>query len=331
MKSSQEAHAIFFEKIGGAYRTMVYDNTKVAIKRFVGRNEKEPTEGLLKLSIYYGFRFRFCNANAGHEKGHVERSVEYIRRKAFAFRDRFGSIEEANLYLESVCHKLNSIPQKLNNNQTANEIFAAEKAWLLQRMPVFDTAKTLDVRVDKYSTVAVDTCRYSVPDHLVGKMVFVKAYNQEIICFNDDQKIAEHQRKYGFNEWNIKIEHYVDTLKKKPGALSSSVALNQANPRLQEIYQKYYIKKEKEFIELLLFMRENSLEKIEAAIKMLEKVSPIDISTEKIKTICNRNVIEKPQFTKESEITTQSKEMLLRFKQLIPASTEDFTKEVAII
>lgn len=53
---------------------------KVAVKRFVGRQEKEPTEALLKLSTYYGFAFRFCN---GNEKGHVERSVEYIRRKAF--------------------------------------------------------------------------------------------------------------------------------------------------------------------------------------------------------------------------------------------------------
>lgn len=41
----------------------------VAVKNFVGLSEKEPTDSLLKLSIYYDFRF--CNAYAGNEKGHV--------------------------------------------------------------------------------------------------------------------------------------------------------------------------------------------------------------------------------------------------------------------
>lgn len=64
-----ESHALFFEQIGGVYRTVVYDNMKVVVKKFVGRSEKEPTENLLKLSMYYGFKFRFCNTNAGNEKG----------------------------------------------------------------------------------------------------------------------------------------------------------------------------------------------------------------------------------------------------------------------
>lgn len=64
-----ESHALFFEHIGGVYQTLVYDNMKVAVKKFVGLTEKEPTESLLKLSIYYGFKFRFCNIRKGNEKG----------------------------------------------------------------------------------------------------------------------------------------------------------------------------------------------------------------------------------------------------------------------
>ncbi len=82
-----ESHALFFEKIQGVYRTMVYDNMKVGVKKFIGRTEKEPTDELLKLSLYYGFNFRFCNAYSGNEKGHVERSVDYIRHKAFCDKD----------------------------------------------------------------------------------------------------------------------------------------------------------------------------------------------------------------------------------------------------
>ncbi|WP_240503538.1 hypothetical protein [Natranaerobius trueperi] len=82
-ESFLQAHAVFFEHLIGSYHQLVYDNTRVAVKKFVGLSEKEPTESLLKLSLYYGFDFRFCNAKSGWEKGHVERSVEYCQKKSF--------------------------------------------------------------------------------------------------------------------------------------------------------------------------------------------------------------------------------------------------------
>jgi transposase len=68
-ESFLESHASFFEQIKGVYHLMVYDNTRVVVKKFVGPSEKEPTEALIKLSLYYGFNYRFCNVQAGWEKG----------------------------------------------------------------------------------------------------------------------------------------------------------------------------------------------------------------------------------------------------------------------
>lgn len=178
----QEAHALFFEKVGGVYQTMVYDNMKVAVKKFVG-TEKEPTEGLLKLSSCYLFQFRFCNATKGNEKGHVEKSVEVVRRKAFAFRDTFETLEEANHYLLEVCDKLNQKTIKKETNQTAEQLLQEEKGHLLPTRPPFDAARIVYPRVDKYSTVMVDQNRYSVPDHLVGEVLKVKIYSNRILCF----------------------------------------------------------------------------------------------------------------------------------------------------
>ena len=48
-----EAHAKFFDNIKVVFRTIIYDNTRVAIKKFIGHTEKEATETLLKLSLYY--------------------------------------------------------------------------------------------------------------------------------------------------------------------------------------------------------------------------------------------------------------------------------------
>ena len=79
----QESHVDYFAYCKGVYRTVVYDNMKVAVADFVGPTEKEPTAALLELSSYYGFSFRFCNVRRGNEKGHVERSVDIVRHRAF--------------------------------------------------------------------------------------------------------------------------------------------------------------------------------------------------------------------------------------------------------
>lgn len=330
----KESHAHFFEHIGKVYKTVVYDNMKIVVKKFVGPTEKEPTEALLKLSIYYGFRFRFCNVRSGNEKGHVERSVEYVRRKAFAFKDRFDSIEEANEYLQSICDKLNRKPQPQNGGKSAIDILNVEKEYMLPAMPMLDAARIEEPRVDKYSTISVDTCRYSVPDKFVGKIVLAKIYSSKILCYCDEIKIAEHDRKYGFCEWSIKLDHFIRTLKKKPGALASSTAMQQADPKLQHIYNTHYIKREKEFIELLFVISEKSIEEVITAIETLKKISPLDISTEKIKAIINRNSDDISMNYVDNDtsgIIEKSRDMLNKFKNLIPMSSEEFNKEVAVI
>ena len=99
MENFLHLHAEFFNHMEGVYREIVYDNLRTAVAKFVGRSDKRPTEDLLKLSTYYNFRFRFCNTAKGNEKGHVEKSIEYIRRRVFSKKDTFSSLEEARCYL----------------------------------------------------------------------------------------------------------------------------------------------------------------------------------------------------------------------------------------
>ena len=328
----QEAHALFFEKAGGVYKTMVYDNMRVAVKRFVG-TEKEPTDGLLKLSLYYGFQFRFCNVRRGNEKGHVERSVEVIRRKAFAFRDSFKTIEEANQYLYEVCERLNRKPQPSQQNQTAEECLKAEKENFLSLPHPFDAARIQNVRVDKYSTVVIDQSHYSVPDHLVGKIIKVKVYSNHILCFYQEQKIAEHIRLTGHREWSLHLGHYIDTLKKKPGALAGSTALQQADTKIKTIYETYYIKREREFIELIQYIRdESNIGEIERSIEELRKINPSHVTTDKIKILCAKSMDSSPTsvtVSKEAkDIADQAKAHLKMYDELF--QTETLGKKEAI-
>lgn len=286
-----DTHANFFSEVGGSYKEMVYDNTRVAVAKFVGRGEKEPTEALLKLSLYYGFKFRFCNNYRANEKGHAERSVEYIRRRIFSKRDEFASVEEARLYFKEELKKLNLRPQVLSSGKSAHEMLALEKEYLLPQMPRYDTARTAEPRADKYSTIMVDSCHYSVPDSLVGQFIFVKIYPDRIICYHDTKEVARHKKHSSRHQWFIDVSHYIKTLKLKPGALKRSVAFSQVKPELKCIYQKYYRGREKSFIELLELISCEGMDRIKDAIATLVRIDPNGIGTEKIKTIVQRNAI----------------------------------------
>jgi len=102
-----ESHRNFFRQVKGVPAMMVYDNMRVAIKEFAGA-DKKPTDTMLRMSNFYRFHYRFCNVRAGWEKGHVERSVEYVRRKAFSFKLHFDTLEYAQKQLSSVCEKINT-------------------------------------------------------------------------------------------------------------------------------------------------------------------------------------------------------------------------------
>jgi len=327
-----DTHANFFYEVGGSYKEMVYDNTRVAVARFVGRNEKEPTEELLKLSIYYGFKFRFCNNYRANEKGHVERSVEYIRRRVFSKRDEFASVEEARCYFKAELKKLNHRGQVLNNGKSALEMLALERPYLLPQVPRYDTARTAEPRADKYSTITVDSCHYSVPDSLVGEFIFVKIYPDRIICHYDSKEVARHKRGHGRHEWFIDIAHYIKTLKLKPGALKRSVAFSGMKPELKCIYQKYYKGLEKSFIELMELISYEGMARIKDAIATLERIDPNGIGTEKIKTIVQRNVIvpEDIKSINVSDTEVISKEIMFALDKIL--NGEDSARsEVSVV
>ena len=332
MESFLDSHVRFFSHIGGVHKEMVYDNMKVAVARFVTKTEKIPTDDLLKISMYYGFKYRFCNTRRGNEKGHVERSVEYIRRKVFSKKDKFKTLEEANKYLEKQLEKLNSKKQKQRENKSAKEILKEELPYLTKLMPPYDISRVVELRVNKYSVITVDENKYSVPDSLVGKFVTTKVYPEKILVYHNNIKVAEHIRSFGSHTWNIEINHYLNTLKKKPGAIHRSTAMHQMNPKLQNIYNKYYTENSRDFIDLIELISEEGLESIEKAIVSLEKISPLNINTEKIKLLCNRKEeIRTSNERKNTEIEKHSKSILNHYGNLLKSSSVDFDKEALII
>lgn len=257
----------------------------------------------------------------GNEKGHVERSVEVVRRKAFAFRDTFETLEEASDYLQEINDTLNRKPQEANGGLSALEQLEQERKSLLTVPPMFDAARVVQARVNKYATVIVDQNHYSVPDHLVNKMVTVKIYATRIQCFYEDRKIAEHLRLTGHHEWRLELAHYLETLKKKPGALAGSLALQQVNEKIKTIYDTYYTSRGKDFVALMQFLRdEATLAEVERSIEALSRMHPSHVTTDKIKVLCTKNretMTCKQTFSQSTQaIVDQSKQHLQMYDAL---------------
>ncbi len=265
-ESFMDSHVRFFEMVDGVHREIVYDNMRNVVSKFIGKNEKELNEDLLKLSIYYGFNINVTNCFSGNEKGHVEGSVKIIRNFAFASKYEFTSIEHAQIYLNSQLLKLNE-----------DNKMAEEKPHLLPSKPKLELANISLNNVNKYSFVQVDNNFYSVPEYLVGLKVSVKTYFNRIAIYSNNSKVCEHKKIDGFNEISIDITHYLNSFIRKPGALKNSVALKSL-PQLKTIYDKYFNTNPKKFIEILV---DNKGKDTDEIIKILRgytktKLLPID-------------------------------------------------------
>ena len=285
----QESHADFFAHCKGSFHTMVYDNMKVAVKKFVGLTEKEPTTALVELSMYYGMNYRFCNIAKGNEKGHVERSVEFIRRKAFSQLncETFETLKDANIFLARECQKLNA--RTITNGTCPLVVFEEEQKNLYPALPKFESCMKREAHVDKYSTIVVSQNHYSVPDTLVNKIVDVRVYSDCISIYYRGVIVAKHNRSFKSHDWTIDIYHYLRTLKRKSGALHQSIALLQTDTKTKNIYDSYYNKDGKAFLEVLELIYEKGVDSVIEALKKLEVLSPLDISPNKVKLICEKS------------------------------------------
>ncbi|MFA7412773.1 MAG: IS21 family transposase [Tissierellaceae bacterium] len=160
MENYLDIHVKAFNSMGGVHKEIVYDNMKQAVRRFVGKGEKEATEDLIKISLYYGFKYRFCNIASGNEKGHVERGIEFVRRKAFSSQTEFDSIEEANKHLLKKLSQLNSKKRNWLQDKSPLDILKEERPYLLPLKPSYDSSRRAEYRVNKYSVINIDQNKY---------------------------------------------------------------------------------------------------------------------------------------------------------------------------
>lgn len=201
--------------------------------------------------------------------------------------------------------------------------------FLLPAMPRFESCMRNSAKVDKYSTVMVAKNHYSVPDTHVGKTVDVRLYTDKVIIYHDGSIVARHDRDFGVQQWRIDIYHYMRTLKRKPGALHQSTALLQSDTMVKNIYEKYYSKDTKTFLEVLDFMYEYGVVTVSEALCRLEQLSPFDMSADKVALICAKKEESLKQANiKKDRLSEKSKATLSQYDRLRMTQSQSERKVV---
>jgi transposase len=226
-----EGHVYAFDRLGGVPLDKIrYDNLKPAVSRVMFGRTRVESDRWVVFKSHYGFDAFYCRPGheGSHEKGGVEGEGGRFRRNHCVPMPVVDSIEELNALLEAWddADDARRIGNRTNNVGTD---WAFEKT-LLRPLPTepFDTALTLTPRVDRYAQVMVRCNQYSVPARFIGHRLRVKLSASTVTVFDRGIVVARHQRAIGKGVKILDLDHYLEILLRKPGALPGATALAQA-------------------------------------------------------------------------------------------------------
>lgn len=226
-----EGHEYAFTQLGGVpFRHIRYDNLKSAVSRVLtGRNRLE-SDRWVSFRSHYSFDAFYCQpgVEGAHEKGGVEGEGGRFRRNHCVPMPKVDSIGELNELLAAWDAK-DDHRRVGNRTQTVGHDWQLERA-SLRPLPAesFPTWLTLSPRVDRYARVMVRQCHYSVPARLIGRTVRVQLGASTVTVFDGRRQVAVHDRLIARGSQSLILDHYLEVLQRKPGALPGATALQQA-------------------------------------------------------------------------------------------------------
>lgn len=228
-----EGHIEAFRELGGVpIRHIRYDNLTDAVARVVFGYDRRRVENArwVLFRSFYGFDAFYCQPGiaGAHEKGGVEGEVGWFRRNRMTPVPVVDSLDELNDRIRAweTTDERRRIDQRIS---TIGEDYAAEKP-LLGPLPGedFEPGATLNPRVDRSGLICVRMAKYSVPARYIGRRVRVSLRANDLLVFDGRTVIARHQRCVRRGDHVLNLDHYLEVLKTKPGALPGATALAQA-------------------------------------------------------------------------------------------------------
>ena len=273
-----EGHAEAFAHFGGVFPLIRYDNLTSAVKLVLRGRRRIESDRFVAMRSHYRFAsaFTLVGLQGAHEKGGVEGEVGRFRRRHLVPVPEVGSWAELRALI--ACGMRRDLGRRIAGRaETVGEAMSRERM-LLRPLPAEHHRATeiASPRVNAKALVTVRQSRYSVPVHLVGLRVEARIGAREVIISHRGRQVARHERSYERLGVVASLDHYLDLLRDKPGALAGSLALAQERERgawpsaLDELWGKIadrYGPSEaaRHMVEVLLLAREVGPEQMIAA------------------------------------------------------------------
>jgi transposase len=272
-----EAHELAFSYFGGVFRRLRYDNLKSAVKKILRGYQREETDRLIAFRSHWGFQTEFCNPARGNEKGGVEGEVGYFRRNHLVPIPQVKDLEELNELLLEGCRgdeqrRIAGKPMRVGEGQRI------ERERLLPLAAEgFELAEISFPTVDSKGCVKVRTNCYSTPLK-PGARPQAKLLPAYVEIWQERECVARHERSFGRHEQVLDLEHYLDVLEKKPGALAGSSPLRQwrERGRWPESFDQLWLSLQerhgrhpgtREMIELLILGKRHGWDRLQQAVE----------------------------------------------------------------
>ncbi|GAV21477.1 integrase core domain protein [Mariprofundus micogutta] len=222
-----EAHNCAFAYFGGSSKRIIYDNPKTIVHRILNGKERDLNKRFARMASHYLFEPVMCNPSAGWEKGQVEKQVQDVRNWIFLPKLKFDSMDKLNAHLQTECDRLARRNHPTMKEKTIAEVFEEERALLIHVRQPFEAYTEHECKASNTSLVRYDRHHYSVDSMAAGCCVTLRAYADRIHIVYKDQLVAEHVRSFKRDGISYDPWHYIEALKRKPGALRDGAPFKQ--------------------------------------------------------------------------------------------------------
>jgi transposase len=226
-----EGHVAAFEHFGGVPAGRIrYDNLKAAVLKVLLGRERLENPRFVALRSHYGFDSFYCEPGikGAHEKGGVEGEIGRFRRNHLVPVPRAGSFAELNAVIAAAdaADDARCIGRR---TETVGQAAALEAARLLD-LPAqpYDISTVLSCVVDTKARICVRQCYYSVPERLARHRVEVRLGGRGLAVYDKGKVVATHGRLMHRGAESLVLDHYLEILSRKPGAMAGSTPLAQA-------------------------------------------------------------------------------------------------------
>ncbi len=244
-ESFLDGHVRAFAALGGVPVGMIrYDNLKPAVIRCALGRERFENPRFIALRSHYGYDSFYCipGIEGAHEKGGVEGEVGRFRRGHLTPVPHVPTLAALNEAMAAADARDDA--RRIGaRSRTVGAFFAVEQP-MLNPLPdsAFDASMSLSCRVDAKARICVRQSYYSVPASLTGRRVQARLGATSVSVVHEGKIVATHVRSLHKGSEDLVLDHYLEVLTRKPGALAGATALAgaRANGTFTPHHQRFW-------------------------------------------------------------------------------------------